>query len=225
LVCLSAEVDLVAGVVIGAAGIDAMRHTEDKREIGVAVLPVMLAAHQVIEAVAWWGLEGKVAEAAGDVAVWIYLLVAFGVLPAYVPAVISWLEPDPARRRSMRHLALIGAAVSLVLVAAMLQGPVEASIGGRYIAYEISLSHGGMVVAGYVVATCGALLISSHTIIARFGFFNLAAVGILVWLNTTGFASLWCAWAAIASLGIALRLRSGSLVVEDSATARHLATG
>ena len=61
----------------------------------------------------------------------------------------------------MRHLALIGTAVSLVLIAAMVRGPVEASIGGRYIAYEITLSHGGLIVAAYVAATCGALLAST----------------------------------------------------------------
>ncbi len=221
--CLSAEVDLVAGLVVGAAGIDAMRHTENKKELGIAVLPVVLGAHQLVEAVAWWGLEGRVASTAGDVAVWVYLLVAFGVLPAYVPAAVARLEPDPARVRAMRRLAVIGAAVSLVLIAAMVRGPVEASIGGRYIAYQITLSYGGVIVAGYVAATCGALLISSHRIIARFGVFNLAAVCVLAWLNTTGFASLWCAWAAIASLGIAVRMRGGSLVA-GAERSSHLAT-
>lgn len=222
--CFSPEVDLVAGLVIGAAGIDAMRHTDDKREMGVAALPVLLGAHQLVEAVAWWGLRGRVAASAGDVAVWVYLLFAFGVLPAYVPAVIARLEPDPVRARAMRHLALIGAAVSLVLVAAMVRGPVEASIGGRYIAYEITLSHGGLIVAAYVAATCGALLASSYRIVVRFGMFNLVAVGVLFWLNTTGFASLWCAWAAMASLGIAIRIRSGSLAAEPERSG-HLATG
>jgi hypothetical protein len=222
--CFSPEVDLVAGLVIGAAGVDAMRHTDDKRELGVAALPVLLGAHQLVEAVAWWGLRGRVAASAGDVAVWIYLLFAFGVLPAYVPAAIARLEPDPVRARAMRHLALIGAAVSLVLVAAMVRGPVEASIGGRYIAYEITLSHGGLIVAAYVAATCGALLASSYRIVVRFGMFNLVAVGVLFWLNTTGFASLWCAWAAMASLGIALRIRSGSLVAEPERSGRF-ATG
>ena len=210
--CLSAEVDLVAGLVIGAAGIDALCHVEDRREIPVAALPVVLGAHQLVEAVAWWGLQGRVAEAAGEVAIWIYLFLAFGLLPLYVPAALSVLEPELRKRRAMRHLIVFGGAVALVLVAAMIRGPVEATIGGRYIAYEIELSHGGLVVAGYVAATCGALLISSHQVIVRFGLFNLVAVAVLTWLNTSGFASLWCAWAAIASLGIAFGLRSGSLV-------------
>jgi hypothetical protein len=210
--CLSAEVDLVAGLVITAAGVDGLRHTESRKQIPIAALPVVLGAHQLIEAVAWWGLQGRVPATAGDVAVWVYLLVAFGLLPFFIPMAIALLEPDRARARGMRHLSVLGAAVSLVLVATMIRGPVEAAVGGRYIAYQIDLSHGGLVVAGYVVATCGALLLSTHQIILRFGLFNVVAVAVLIWLNTTGFASLWCAWAAIASLGIAFRLRSGSLV-------------
>jgi hypothetical protein len=107
----------------------------------------------------------------------------------------------------------------------MIRGPVEAAVGGRYIAYEIGLNHGGWVVAAYVGATCGALLMSSHQVILRFGLFNVLAVGVLTWLNTSGFASLWCAWAAIASLGIAFGLRSGALVPERSDALDRTVTG
>lgn len=214
--CLSAEVDLVAGLVIGAAGVDAVYHAENRKELAVAALPVVLGAHQLIEAVAWWGLQGRVSEMVGEVAVWVYLLLAFGLLPVYVPAAMALLEPDRDRRRAMLHLTVLGAAVSLVLVATMIQGPVEAAIGGRYIAYTIGLSQVGLVIGGYALATCGSLLLSSHQVIVRFGQFNVVAVAILTWLNTTGFASLWCAWAAVASLGIAFGLRSGALVVERS---------
>ena len=213
---MSAEVDLVAGLVIGAAGVDAVRHAENREELAVAALPVVLGAHQLIEAVAWWGLQGRVSETAGEVAVWVYLLLAFGLLPIYVPAAMALLEPDRDRRQAMLHLTVLGAAVSLVLVATMIQGPVETAIGGRYIAYNIGLSQVGLVIGGYVLATCGSLLLSSHQVIVRFGQFNVVAVAILAWLNTIGFASLWCAWAAVASLGIAFGLRSGALVVERS---------
>lgn len=214
--CLSAEVDLVAGLVITAAGVDAICHAEDRKDYAVAALPVVLGTHQLVEAVAWWGLQGRVSDTLGDIAVWVYLILAFGLLPIYVPTAMAILEPDREKQRAMVHLAVLGGAAALVLVATMIQGPVEASIGGRYIAYRIGLSHGGLVVAGYVLATCGSLLISSHKVIARFGRFNLAAVALLVWLNTSGFASLWCAWAAIASLGIAFGLRSGALLPERS---------
>ena len=115
--CLSAEVDLVAGIVVGAAGVDALRHTENRRERPVAALAVVIGAHQLVEAVAWWGLEGRVPEVAGEIAVWGYLLVEFGLLPAYVPAAVARLETDVCTeligpRRQVMQCALFTLAVA-----------------------------------------------------------------------------------------------------------------
>lgn len=46
--CLSAEVDLVAGLVITAAGVDAICHAEDRRDYAIAGLPVGLGHTN------WW---------------------------------------------------------------------------------------------------------------------------------------------------------------------------
>jgi hypothetical protein len=59
----------------------------------------------------------------------------------------------------------------------------------------------------YVIATCGALLASSARDLAALGIANLMAVPLLVWLTVGGFVSLWCFWAAIVSVVIALHLR------------------
>jgi hypothetical protein len=41
-----------------------------------------------------------------------------------------------------------------------------------------------------------------------FGLLNLAAVAVLAWLMASGVISLWCAWAAVASLVIVIHLRT-----------------
>ena len=43
-----------------------------------------------------------------------------------------------------------------------------------------------------------------------FGAANMVAVLVLAWLYETAFISLWCAWAAITSISIALWLRAGA---------------
>ncbi|EFC79974.1 hypothetical protein [Parafrankia sp. EUN1f] len=40
-----------------------------------------------------------------------------------------------------------------------------------------------------------------------FGAVNLAAVGLLAWLETDAVTSLWCAWAAVTSIAVAVHLR------------------
>jgi hypothetical protein len=76
-----------------------------------------------------------------------------------------------------------------------------------HLEYVVRMSHGGVVVALYVLAVCGALLVSGYRHVAIFGFANLVAVALLVWLTLDGFASLWCGYAAVSAGAIALHMR------------------
>jgi hypothetical protein len=205
--CFSPEVDLVTGVAITAIGVDALRHVEHPSERALASLPVILGAHQIIEAVVWWGVDGRVTSATADRAAWLYLAVAFGVLPVLVPWAIRRTEPDPARRRLMGGLALLGAVVALRLMAAVVAGPIEVADGGHYLTYHVPLTFGGALVVGYIVATCGPLLASSDRRAVGFGVINLVAAISLALLLSNGVISLWCVWAAVTSGVIALHLR------------------
>jgi hypothetical protein len=205
-VCFSAEADLVAGVVVGAVGIDAIRHVRRPAEWPLAAIPVVLAAHQLIEAVVWWGLEGHVARDVWRVAMWAYLLIAYAVLPVLVPIAVAALEPETNRRRLGVFLA-IGVVVSIVLLHALVVGPADVTVDGRHLAYAVDVWRGGLVVALYVVATCGSMLLSSHRHVRWFGAVNLVAVVVLAWTEQNAVISLWCFWAAITSVAIAAHLR------------------
>jgi hypothetical protein len=206
--CFSAEADLVGGIGLGVIGFDAIRHVRQRGDhLAIAALPLLLALHQLDEAFVWWGLQGCVGAVTGQVATWIYLLFAFVVLPVYVPASVLALEP-PGRRRSLMILFVaLGGMVSAVLLVAMLTGPVTATLGDNHLAYGTGLSAGWVVVAAYVVVTCGAVVFSGYRRLAVFGLVNLVAVAVLAHLAIDGFASLWCGWAAVTSGFIALYLR------------------
>jgi hypothetical protein len=94
-----------------------------------------------------------------------------------------------------------------VLTWALGRGPISASIEGHHIEYDIGLSHDGFVVALYVLATCGPLLASTHRHIRRYGALNVVAVVVLTAVDRGALVSLWCAWAALTSIAIALHLR------------------
>ncbi len=204
--CFSADVDVAAGLVVGAVGIDAMRHADRPAEKVLAAIPLLFAAHQLVEALVWWGLEGDVSESVWRPALYMYLVIAFGVLPVLVPLAVGALEPV-ANRWRMNVLAAVGAVVAVVLMYAVIRGPVEASIEGHYISYSVDLWSGGLIVALYVAATCGSMLLSKHRHVQVFGAINLVAVVLLVWLSRNGVISLWCLWAAVTSVAIAVHLR------------------
>ena len=217
--CFAPEADVATAVVVGALGIDAWRHVGDRRERPLAALPLVLAAHQLIQAFVWWGLRGEMPNAVWQTASWVYLAVAFGLLPVFIPFAVAALEPGPRPRR-MTVLLALGAVVAAVLMYGVVRGPVDATIEGHHIAYAVDLWHGGLVTALYVVATCGSLLVSHHRYVRRFGAWNLAAVVVLAWLDRDALISLWCAWAAVVSVAIALhlRLRPATPVLAESPT-------
>jgi hypothetical protein len=210
-VCLSAEGDLVAGVVVTAIGVDACRHLRGRSEyLFVAVLPLLLGAHLIVEAFVWWGLQGHVPVWLGEAAMWVYLLFAFVVLPVLVPVLVMRLEPTPERRRRIVPFVVLGALVGGWLLVAMVRTHPVAARGEFHVAYDIGLRSGVLVVALYVLATCGSMLVSGLRHVVWFGVANLAAVVVLARLSANGFASLWCFYAAVASGAIAAWLRFGS---------------
>ena len=206
--CFSPEGDLAAGIVVTAIGVDAVRHLHHRHDhLALAVLPLLLGIHQIDEAFVWWGLQGVVPHGLGRAATWLYLLIAFVVLPVLVPLVVMALEPTAGRRRRMLPFLAIGTGVSVVLLVTMLRNGPRVALGSYHLAYSIGLEHGIVVVGLYVVATCGPLLVSGYRHIAIFGLANVAAVVVLARLSADGFASLWCFYAAIVCGAILLHMR------------------
>jgi hypothetical protein len=206
-VCFSPEGDLVGGLVITAIGVDACLHLRGRPEYRlIAPFPILLGLHQLDETFVWWQLQGHVSHDIGVVAMWIYLLFAFVVLPTLVPTMVLLLEPRDRRRVIAPFLAL-GVVTSAVLLETMISGHPSAKLGSYHVAYTIGLQHGMVIIGLYIAATCGSMLASGLRNVVRFGAVNLVAVIVLARLCANGFTSLWCFYAAVASAAIALHMR------------------
>lgn len=205
--CFSAEADIVTGILVTGVGIDTLRHIGHDRETALAALPLVFGLHQLIEVGVWWGAEGRVPEHLFGAATLLYLVIAFGLLPWWVPYAVRAVEPDAVRSRWMGALLGLGVGVSVALTVPVLMGPVSAADAGFHLAYSAPLVWGGPITVLYVIATCGALLLSSDSVVARYGIVNLVVVAALASLLTTGVVSLWCVWAAVSSVAVAVHLR------------------
>lgn len=212
--CFSAEADIAAGIFVTGIGIDVGRHVAHRRNYWLlASIPLILGAHQIVEAFVWWGLGGHVAAGLGRAAMWVYLVVALVVLPILVPLAVLLIEPTTARRRRIVPFVALGTAVSLLLGWGLTRGPVTATIEPWHLAYRLHLFHGTLVTGLYIVATCGALLRSGFRHLARYGVANLVAVTILAVFTMEGFVSLWCAYAAVSAGAIAWHTRRSAMPV------------
>ena len=206
--CFSPQADVVGGLVICAIGIDAVRHIRQRREfVALAWIPLLLGAHQFIEALVWLWLQGHVPRGIGHVALWAYLLIAFVVLPVFVPLAVIALEPTRRRKQMMVPFALIGTAIAVILFAAMVRGPVGVKLAPYHLSYGIRVADGLLIVALYVVAVCGPLLMSGYRNVVIFGAVNLVAVIVIARLTISGFASVWCGWAAVSAAAVTLHCR------------------
>jgi hypothetical protein len=206
--CFSPEADIGGGLLICAIGVDAVRHIGQRREfIAMAWIPVLLGLHQFIEALVWLWLQGHVPGGIGRVALWAYLLIAFVVLPVFIPLAVIALEPTRRRKQLMAPFALIGTVIAAILLATMVRGPVSVKLAPYHLSYSIRLSDGLLIVALYVAAVCGPLLVSGYRNVALFGIVNLVAVIIIARLTISGFASVWCGWAAVTSAAITVHCR------------------
>jgi hypothetical protein len=207
--CFSAEVDLGVGLVVTAVGVDAVRHARTRAELPLAALPLVLGAHLLVEVGVWRGLEGDASATVLDMCTWAYALIAYVVVPVLAAVAVWAWEPPEGRRRMVPFVVLaVGAAATLLVW--QVADPVEPVIDGHHIEYVIRAGvASGVVAAAYIVGACGPALVSSDRALRLFGVLNVGVVALLAVVEREGLVSLWCAWAAVTSVVIAVRLRAG----------------
>ncbi|WP_183093495.1 DUF6629 family protein [Nocardioides stalactiti] len=204
--CFSPEMDLAAGVVITAVGIDTLRNVRTRDQVALASLPLVFGVHQLIETLVWWNLQGHVSDQVGDPAAWVYLVIALGLVPVLVP--YAFLRLGLVRSRNLARLFfLAGLGAAVVDLAALGVGDVARRIDGHHIAYSPGVPYDEVVLAAYVVATCAPAIFARAAQLRWFGLGNLVVVALLAWLDQNAVVSLWCVWAAMTSILINLYVR------------------
>lgn len=206
--CFSAEADFVSGAVIGAVGVMTLTKVEKPRELALAVLPLAFALHQIIEGFVWRSLSDPVPHSGNGVAVYLYVVFAWVILPILAPLAILLVERDDRRRLAMWVFVAIGTLAALYLLWSVINNDISAHITEHTIQYGGAGRYADFVTGLYVIATCGAPLVSSHPCIRWFGIANLAAVTVIAAIQAEGLTSVWCAWAAVVSMLIYMQFVS-----------------
>ncbi|QMU71723.1 DUF6629 family protein [Streptacidiphilus sp. P02-A3a] len=206
--CWSPTADLVAGTVVGVIAIVTVVRTRHPRDLPLACLPLLLGTHQLIEAAVWRGADGTISPGTAHLAVLLWMAIAFPLLPTYVPlAVLSTAWPRRAARLRVLPLGAVGLATSGVLAHAMATEPVHAVAMGHVLAYSLPVPDGDLLVAGYLLATLGAPLLSGDRGLRLFGLTAAVGAAVCAAVWELAFASTWCAFAALTSLTLLLWVR------------------
>jgi hypothetical protein len=198
--CFSATANFVGSGVLGALGIVTLAHVKHRRELLFAALPTLFAIHQFIEGFVWLGLDGKLSPTVTHNMGAAYMLYAQGLLPFLLPMGVLLFEPNGSSRTRMVPFLVIGGATALYILWALTAYPTEIYIRQNSIVYTNQATSHMIVAILYVIATCGSLFFSKVRAMIVFGVANLAILLIVDAVKQYAFTSLWCAYAALASV-------------------------
>ena len=212
--CFSATASFVASGVIGAIGVATLRHVREPRTLLFASVPMLFALHQFTEGWVWLGLEGRIDKVALDHVTFLFMLYAQGILPLLMPAAVALMEPPGWRRGVILGLTAIGALVFAWDMTGLIVLPSRCVIVQNSIAYRNHITGNFWISCLYVLATCGALLLSSHRVVRWYGVLNVVALTITEIVKQHAFASVWCFYAAIMSVLIYWQFRRLKIDVE-----------
>jgi hypothetical protein len=206
--CFSFEADVAAAVILTPLAVATLRAAPDRRSLPLAALPAIFAAHQAIEAFVWLGTDGRVSAGVEQVAILLYLAIAQVLLPVFVPAAVMLCEPDGARRRAMIVPLIAGIGTAAWFAQTLLTHTAGAHPADHAMVYDTDFHIGAVITATYLLATCGPPLLSTRRYLFWFGIANVVGVTLAAAVRYEAVTSVWCAYAAFASVLLLIQMRS-----------------
>lgn len=198
--CFSATANFVGSGVLGAVGVVTLTRVKHRRELLFASLPTLFAVHQFTEGFVWLGLDGTFSPAVTHNMGAAFMLYAQGLLPFLLPLSVFLFEPTAKARQRMLPFLVLGTATALYILWALTAFPTQIYVKGNSIVYINQATNNLAVAVLYVIATCGSLFFSKIKPMIIFGVANLAILLIVMEVRRYAFTSLWCAYAAVASV-------------------------
>jgi hypothetical protein len=198
--CFSAAANFIGSGALAAIGVVTLKKVKHRRELLFAALPTLFAIHPFIEGFVWLGLDGILSPTVTHNMGAAFMLYAQGLLPFLLPLSVLLFEPGVKDRRRMLPFLGLGAATTLYILWALTAYPLQVYVKGNSIVYINQATNNSAVAVLYVIATCGSLFFSKIRMMVIFGGANLAILLVVMEFKRYAFTSLWCAYAAIASI-------------------------
>lgn len=198
--CFSAIANFTGSGVLGGVGVVTLTKVKHRRELLFASLPILFAVHQFIEGFVWLGLDGILSPQVTHNMAAAFMLYAQGILPFLLPVSVLLFEPGRKNRRRMVPFVIIGGGTALYILWALTAYSLQVFVQGNSIVYINPATNNTIVAVLYVIATCGSLFFSQVRPMIAFGAANLAILLVVMVVKRYAFTSLWCAYAAVASV-------------------------
>ncbi len=200
--CFSATANFVGSGVLGAIGVATFTKVKHRRELLFASLPTLFAVHQFIEGFVWLGLDGILPASVAHNMGAAFVLYAQGLLPFLLPLSVLLFECDAPNRRRMLPFTILGLLTTLYMLWGLTADPLRVYVEHNSIVYINDATNHTVLAVLYVICTCGSLFFSKVRPMIIFGALNLIILLIVMAVRRYAFTSVWCAYAAVASIVI-----------------------
>lgn len=198
--CFSATANFAGSAVLGTIGVATLAEVKHRRAFVFAAMPLLFAIHQFIEGFVWLGLDNILPAYVAHDAGAAFVLYAQGLLPFLLPLSVYLIEPTKRKQRRMFWFVLLGGGLTLYILWGLTAYPLQVSAHGHSIVYFNPVTTTATVAVLYVIATCGALLLSGFRYLIVLGIANVIGLLVVMIVMRYAFTSIWCAYAAAISV-------------------------
>jgi len=208
--CFSAAASFTAATATGIAGVVTATRVTTFREAPLGSVPLIFAVQQAIEGGLWLVLGHQWPEALGPMLANSFVTIALVVWPLLAPVAILLVEMNSWRRAAIAALLLMGAVVAVYSASDIVQHPYAAQAIGGSLCYVNKSPFPLSLFAAYALATCGPALISSRPVLRGFGVIVVTGGIVSLFFYFVAFLSVWCFFAAAASVVIGAHFVRGT---------------
>ena len=204
--CFSAPVSFGAAAILGMTGLGTLTEVRKLPDLPLALVPLLFAAQQGIEGALW--LTVPAGRSQSFLLANLFATIALIVWPLLIPPAIALVERDLARRLVMLTLLPAGIGVAVYSAGTTLAHPYLAWPVGHTLTYVDNHPYSPSMMAIYLVCTCVPPLLSSSRALRIFGFIVTIGLAVAMLAFYESLISVWCFFAALASLTIMAYFRA-----------------
>lgn len=198
--CFSASVSFATASMLGMTGAATLTKVRARAELPLAGVPLIFAAHQAIEGFLWRIPPGAPDRSATLAT--LFAAIALVIWPLLVPIAMALVERQPLRRLAILLFVPVGIGVSVNYAAILLIHPYRAWPLDHTLTYVNNHPVSPVMVGLYILCTCLPPLLSASRILNLFGAIVIAGLAVTFLAFYESFISVWCFFAALASLTI-----------------------
>jgi hypothetical protein len=133
---------------------------------------------------------------------YLFLFFAQAFWPVYVPIAVALIEPNEKRRKLMLVCVALGLCVGAYFLWSLVARHHSALIMHGHIVYVTQYPYSDALALAYLAATCLPFLLSSQRTVFALGAITVAGSVIAYVLYWEAFVSVWCFFAAGASVAL-----------------------